>query len=259
MAVRGAAGEAKSERWRRLLLFDLIGVRLFVGRVMFSTKFAVVLLAVAGAAVASPVPEAAPGLLWEETTLALETDGGPAAHNVTFRFRNTGDQPVVIRSVKTTCGCTVTQPDKTIYAPGESGLLPVTHKPKPGAGVRQYRIFVKTDESGGRLHTLLLRVTNSPRLSVLPRLVTWEQGEAREPKSLQVRLKKDDPVKLTGVRADRDVLDVQIIDGAEPGQQTLVVTPKPEAGVVPGRVRVQLLTEPPLPPSMDHQFFIVLR
>jgi len=259
MAARGAVGEAKSERSRPLLLFDATGVRLFVGRVMFWKKFPVALLAVAGAAVAAPVPEAAPGLQWEKTTLDLETDGGPAAQNVTFRFRNTGDRPVVIRSVKTTCGCTVTQPDKTTYAPGESGLLPVTHKPKPGAGVRQYRINVQTDEGGGRLHTLLLRVTNNPRLSVLPRLVTWGQGEAREPKSLQVRLKKDDPVKLTGVRADRDVLDVQIIDGAEPGQQTLVVTPKPEAGVVPGRVRVQLLTEPPRPPSMDHQFFVVLR
>lgn len=206
---------------------------------------------------ALPAQEAVPGLKWDETTLKIDTDGGKEPKNVTFRFRNAGDRPVVIRSVTTSCGCTVTKTDKTEYAPGETGFLPVTHKPKPGSGLRNYRINVQTDEGGGRLHTLVLQVASNPRLVVLPRVVTWAQGEARTPKRIDVRLKKDDPLKFTGVRPDKEVLDIQIVEGAEPGQKTLVITP--QAGAGPGRVRVQLLTDPPLPPSMDSQFFAVLR
>jgi hypothetical protein len=203
--------------------------------------------------------DATPGLQWDETLLKIETEGGMGPKDVTFRFRNTGTRPVVIRSVSTSCGCTVTKTDKNEYAPGESGVLPVTHKPKPGPGVRNYRINVMTDEGGGRHHMLTLQVANSPRLTILPRVLTWEQGEARSPKNIDVRVKKDDPIKLTGARADKDVLDLQIREGAEPGSSTVVVTPKAGTGVVPGRVRVQLLTEPPMLPSMDNQFFVVLR
>jgi hypothetical protein len=71
--------------------------------------------------------------------------------------------------------------------------------------------------------------------------------------------KKDDPFKLIGVRADQDLFDFQVRDGQEPGTKNIVIKPKPGVGSVPGRVRVQLLTEPPLPPSMDTQFFAVLR
>jgi hypothetical protein len=207
--------------------------------------------------VTTQAQDIAPGLQWENTSLEIKTEG-TAPSDVIFRFRNTGTQPVVIQSVNTTCGCTVSQPAKKQYAPGESGVLPVTHKPRPGPGVRSYRINVQTNEGGGRLHTLILRVTNQPRFFINPRLIVWEKDEARGPKSLEVRIKKGEPSKLTGFQADKDVLDIRI-EEKEPGLLTLFIAPKPGVSVVPGRVRVQLLTEPALPPSMDTQFFVIFR
>ena len=118
---------------------------------------------------------------------------------------------------------------------------------------------MQTDEGGGREHVLTLRVTNNPRLTVQPRVINWAKDEPRTPKNVNVVLKKDGAHKVTGARAEPDVLDIAVNDGPEAGQQTLVVTPKPGTGLVPGRVRVFLATEPPLPPSMDTQFFAVLR
>jgi hypothetical protein len=211
------------------------------------------------AAAPSVAQEAAAGLVWEQTTLQLETDGTTAAKDVEFRFRNDGPKPVVIRAINTSCGCTVGKTDKSEYAPGESGVLPVKHKPKPGPGVRGYRINVQTDEGGGREYLLTLQVMNNPRVAIQPRVINWAKDEPRTPKNVEILLKKDDVLKVVSAQAVPDVVDIAVNDGPQPGRQTLVVTPKPGTALVPGRVRIQLTTEPPLPPSMDTQFFAVLR
>lgn len=43
-----------------------------------------------------------------------------------FKFKNTGKQPLVIKSATATCGCTVPKPSKEPIAPGEIGEIPVT-------------------------------------------------------------------------------------------------------------------------------------
>lgn len=199
------------------------------------------------------------GLQWEQSTIAIETDGTAQPANVAYRFRNAGDKAVTILSATASCGCTVPAIEKSTYAPGESGSLPVSHKPKPGAGVHVYSISVQTDEGGGRTHVLTLQVTNNPRIALMPRVLNWAAGEERVPKQVNVRLRRDEPLKLAGAQAEPDVLDFKIVDGAQPETKTIVVTPKPDAGVVPGRVRVRVLADPPLPPSMDSMFFVILR
>lgn len=49
---------------------------------------------------------------------------GADGHKV-FKFTNTGDQPLIVKSVKPSCGCTVADYPKTPIAPGESGEIKV--------------------------------------------------------------------------------------------------------------------------------------
>ncbi|MEW4924410.1 DUF1573 domain-containing protein [Algibacter sp. 2305UL17-15] len=44
-----------------------------------------------------------------------------------FKFTNTGDAPVVISKVKTTCGCTVPEYPKTAILPGDSGEIKIKY------------------------------------------------------------------------------------------------------------------------------------
>ncbi len=49
----------------------------------------------------------------------------------TFEFTNTGDAPLIISNVKSSCGCTVpSKPDGPI-APGESSVIDVKYDTKP--------------------------------------------------------------------------------------------------------------------------------
>ena len=47
-----------------------------------------------------------------------------------FKFKNTGDEPLVIQQAMSSCGCTVPQYTKTPIKPGESGEISVTYNGK---------------------------------------------------------------------------------------------------------------------------------
>ena len=47
-----------------------------------------------------------------------------------FEFTNTGDAPLVISNVKSTCGCTVPKKPKGPIMPGESGVIEVKYDTK---------------------------------------------------------------------------------------------------------------------------------
>lgn len=42
---------------------------------------------------------------------------------ISWRFRNTGDQPLVIQNVSATCGCTVAEKPEQPVLPGEEGVI----------------------------------------------------------------------------------------------------------------------------------------
>ncbi|MEZ4854604.1 DUF1573 domain-containing protein [Flavobacterium sp.] len=50
-----------------------------------------------------------------------------------FVFTNTGDAPLVIKDVKSSCGCTVPEWPKTPIAPGKSDKIVVKYNMNPGA------------------------------------------------------------------------------------------------------------------------------
>lgn len=200
------------------------------------------------------VSRACAGLVWDDTTATIETHGSPETRRAEFRFRNESDRPVRIRGVDSSCGCTVAKPEKEVYAPGESGVLPVTHKPKPGPQARSYLITVTTDEGRKRIYDLRLVVRGQSRL-VLDgsRMFVWEKGEAREPKQIAIATRTGDPLRLTGAEADGKVVSVEL-DG-EGASRLLRVTPKKGAA---GRARIRVLSDPPLSES-EATFFAVLR
>jgi hypothetical protein len=61
-------------------------------------------------------------------TVTKEDDNGIR----TFEFTNTGDAPLIIKDVKSTCGCTVPTKPKDPIAPGKTGKIEVKYNMNPG-------------------------------------------------------------------------------------------------------------------------------
>ena len=64
-------------------------------------------------------------ITFEKTELDFgELESGKVV-DLEFKFKNTGDETLIIKNISSSCGCTVTKVDKKEYKPGEEGTIPV--------------------------------------------------------------------------------------------------------------------------------------
>lgn len=77
---------------------------------------------------------------------------------VSFRFRNTGDKPLVIESVTPACGCTVADYPKQPVPPGGEGEITGAFDSKGREGLQHKELTVKTNTAGFGEHTLFFEV-----------------------------------------------------------------------------------------------------
>ena len=77
--------------------------------------------------------------------------------DVSFRFKNVGDKPLVISNVSASCGCTVPETPKEPYAPGQTGVIKASFNSsgKVGSNSKQVNVFANLDPA---MTTLVFRV-----------------------------------------------------------------------------------------------------
>ncbi|SDX41181.1 DUF1573 domain-containing protein [Hymenobacter psychrophilus] len=72
-------------------------------------------------------------------------EGVMAAHE--FRFKNTGNQPIVIANVQASCGCTTPDWTKTPIMPGKSGMVKAVYSSAGRPGVFNKTVTVVSNAS----------------------------------------------------------------------------------------------------------------
>ncbi len=70
---------------------------------------------------------------------------GKVSHK--FSFKNDGDQPLLILSVKPSCGCTTPNWSKNPIKPGDEGFIIAEYNPKGRPGVFRKSLNVVTNQS----------------------------------------------------------------------------------------------------------------
>jgi hypothetical protein len=64
-------------------------------------------------------------ITFEKTELDFgELESGKIV-DMEYKFKNTGDETIIIKNISSSCGCTVTKVEKKEYQPGEEGTIPV--------------------------------------------------------------------------------------------------------------------------------------
>ncbi len=81
----------------------------------------------------------------EEFNFGTINQGDVVSH--TFKFKNTGSEPLVITDAKASCGCTVPKKPNDPVAPGETGELVVEFNSagKSGAQTKQVTVTANTN------------------------------------------------------------------------------------------------------------------
>lgn len=86
--------------------------------------------------------KAVPVMTFEETVhnFGKMTQGEIAKYD--FVFKNTGNEPLLISSVRTTCGCTVTNFPKIPIEPGKKGIIKVVFNSAYKEGFQNKKILI---------------------------------------------------------------------------------------------------------------------
>ena len=94
-------------------------------------------------------------LVWEEKHINLGKVEAGKAVEVNFHFTNTGSDPVIIKDVRTSCGCTAAKHTDAPILPGESSDIRVIYNAAK-QGVFNKSVSIVTSEDD---HPVLLRIS----------------------------------------------------------------------------------------------------
>jgi len=156
----------------RLLLYGVVGVA-FIGVSLLAEDIKSSNATVATPAVyvpnlsqaAGPLPDGV--LAWDETTKETNVVENTTAAHFTFSFTNIFTNPVVILSVRPSCGCTTTKLPQLPWTlvPGTNGQMDATVNLSNANGTLFKTLMVYTDKGS---KTLLLKITVLP--FVMPKM-----------------------------------------------------------------------------------------
>ncbi|MDP0499702.1 MAG: DUF1573 domain-containing protein [Verrucomicrobiota bacterium JB022] len=162
-------------------------------------------------------------LSFESDNIEIEATTDMTESVGVFKFTNTGDKPVAITNVRTSCGCTAAAPEKDVYAPGESGEIKAVFQFGERQGRQQKHIAVTTDEGQ---YSLNLVTVIPGRYEMEPRLLAWID-DGRATKSATVTFLAGQPVELLDFNAPEGY-EVQVETLKEGEQYRIDVTPTAE-------------------------------
>lgn len=102
----------------------------------------------------SQVDPNATSIEFEKTIHNFGTLKEGASVSYTFKFKNTGNKPLLISNAKGSCGCTVPKWPKEAIAPGASGEIQVTFnsRGKKGKQHKSVTLTANTDPANTRLY-----------------------------------------------------------------------------------------------------------
>ena len=164
-------------------------------------------------------------LVFEKTEIELHPKATDAEAVANFKYENKGKTPIKIKSVRSSCGCTVASSRKDEVAPGEKGEVTATFHIGGRTGVQQKAITVETDDASQPVMNLMLKAVIDQALEIQPTFVYWQAGEKPSPKTIHVKAGKD--VQLTRVEIATSNPDYTTkVEKVGTGEFNILVQPK---------------------------------
>lgn len=131
-----------------------------------------------------------------------------------FEFKNSGNATLEIIRVQSTCGCTVPELDKKIYAPGESGKIHVKYDPTGKVGGQHKQIHVFSNDPASPDIALTVQANVEPVVYLEPKVLNFVPLMKGETKTLTVKVTgrpKDFAASLATV-ARSDLFSVKVLN-----------------------------------------------
>jgi len=133
-------------------------------------------------------------LTWEAKLIQQLAKPGDQEVITAFNFKNTGNTPVTIRDIQTSCSCTVAELVQRTYAPGEGGSIKTTFTVGARSGRQEKQITVTTDDPYGPAFTLTLQIQIKELLAFSTRMLRWKVGSAPEEQFIEITVLEENRI-----------------------------------------------------------------
>ncbi|AXY73021.1 DUF1573 domain-containing protein [Paraflavitalea soli] len=100
---------------------------------------------------------------WIDSIRDMGTVNEGQVVDISYRFKNTGTKPLVIKKVNVSCGCTVAEKPEEPIAPGQEGLIKASFNSSGKPGRNNKSIFVYANTGGSEEHKLEFSVEVTPK------------------------------------------------------------------------------------------------
>lgn len=149
-------------------------------------------------------------LEWERTVHESKAAITDKQAEISFPFKNTGEHPITIRRVHSSCGCTIARLDQKIYQPGEAGRIEAVFTFGNRKGHQEKTLIVETDSSEAPREILLLRVEIPDTIRVNKERVTWEVGDPLEEQSFEITAEEGNRMEIKSLRSLSNSFEAQM-------------------------------------------------
>jgi len=122
----------------------------------------------------------------------------------TFHITNSGDQPLRITQVRTSCGCTVALPSDSLIQPGRKSEIKVDFNPSGYGGDVTKNIYVMSNDPANQMITLQLKVHISYALKSNPDFIFFPNPMVGNADTSAVILTNisNETIEITGIETN---------------------------------------------------------
>ncbi|MBC2600624.1 DUF1573 domain-containing protein [Puniceicoccus vermicola] len=145
---------------------------------------------------------------WEKTQRFETVLKGVPSVDQRFSFVNKGDEPLVIESVKPSCGCVVPEYSQQPIPAGGTGYVKVVFKPGERVGLQRETIRVSFEGNKEFSQTLVLRIDVQEKVEIHPQMVHWIRGDDFTPREINYQIHESLSWKLKSVKMEGDAFSV---------------------------------------------------
>jgi Protein of unknown function (DUF1573) len=136
---------------------------------------------------------------------------GPNSRNTCqYNFKNIGDAKLIIKKIRSTCGCTVPKLKKKEYLPGENGTINVTFKSSTRKGAVTKHLYIESNDPKNPKYQLDIKAKVKLSIEVTPNIIDLSlDKDAEQVPAITIKSLDGKPFAVKSVTCTKDVITAQ--------------------------------------------------
>ncbi|MFT5465386.1 MAG: hypothetical protein ACI8UO_000480 [Verrucomicrobiales bacterium] len=179
------------------------------------------------------------GLYFKSNVFEHKAEEGVETVASKFEFTNRGPNAITISNIDTSCRCLKAEADKSVYQPGESGVIEAVFEVQGISGEVEKSLTVTTDDAENPDYRLAVKIDIPLIVEIEPKMLTWAVGEDPGPKPIIFRVMREKPIHIESIDVSRVNFTGEIKTIEEGKLYHIMMTPKSTAETLIGVVSIE--------------------